>query len=127
MIKLMILHFIADFLLQPREMGKNKSSNYYYLFGHLLIQFLVFLPFVGWQFSLLNALIHGLIDKNIWNLYKIIAGLRLKKIVARNPKTTMQEEIANFKFWEDHWFYATIGFDQMLHMITLIYLYNAKI
>lgn len=138
MIKLFLLHFIADFLLQPRKMGKNKSSNYYWLFGHLCIQFFVFLLFTNFKLALLNTLIHGIIDKNIWNLYKLIVKYKIKgemKAEGFGTKTNRpfynnKEKYDNvfkikseyFKFWEDHWFYATIGLDQFLHAITLIYL-----
>ena len=146
MIKLFLLHFIADFLLQSREMGKKKSSDWYWLFAHLAIQFLVFLPFVGFQFALFNALIHGVIDRNIWNFYKFYTQWNIKTSVlnyikngaapgkfyddwAKHPEyktqfirvKTEQAQDA-FKYWEDHWFYATIGLDQFLHAATLIYL-----
>lgn len=123
MIKLFFLHFLADFILQPREMGKKKSSDFRWLFGHLAIQFLVFLPFVGWRLSAMNALVHGLIDKNIWNLYKVSVLYRVF------PKSMPWKErpgnlSANYRYWEDHWFYVTIGLDQFLHAVTLIYLFG---
>lgn len=149
MIKLFFLHFLADFILQPREMGKKKSSDFRWLFGHLSIQFLVFLPFVGWRLSAMNALIHGIIDRNIWRGYKIFAGFRVKKLVDEQeryyreinqlkPIDSPEEEkviehfrknwtlhqIQGFQFWEDHWFYVTIGFDQFLHAATLLYLFG---
>jgi uncharacterized membrane protein len=113
MITLIVLHFVADFLLQSREMGKRKSSDYKYLFAHLFIQFIIFLPFIGVQLSLLNAAIHGIIDKNIWNLYKLF--------VVWNYNLD-SESGKSFKYWEDHWFFTTIGLDQSLHMITLVYI-----
>lgn len=117
------LHFIADFILQSREMGKNKSSNWKYLLAHLSIQFLVFLPFFGWQFSLANAAIHGIIDKNIWNLYKIFTLYRLGYF--RAWKEGKLDNVTKYhKYWEDHLFYATIGLDQFLHSATLILLFN---
>lgn len=106
-----VIHFVADFLLQSREMGKKKSSDYSYLAMHLSIQFLCFLPFFGFKFALYNALIHGVIDKNIWNLYKVSVYLRDKKAT---PET--------WKYYDDHWFYSTIGLDQLLHALTIIYL-----
>ena len=38
---LLVLHFVADFLLQSREMGKNKSSKFSVLLAHLAIQYFV--------------------------------------------------------------------------------------
>lgn len=146
MIKLFFLHFLADFILQPREMGKKKSSDFRWLFGHLAIQFLVFLPFVGWRLSLMNALAHGIIDRNIWNLYKFKVKLQIKKevntLVKNAPlkfykeweqhpewkinfiRTKTEQAQDKFQYWEYHWFYATIGLDQFLHAATLLYLFG---
>lgn len=120
---LMVLHFISDFVLQSREMGKKKSSDFVWLLRHLLIICSVFyiglVPFLfmrsitGPKFlfvPLLNVIIHGLIDMNIWNVYKF-------SVLKRGGDIT-------WKYWDDHLFYTTIGFDQMLHTITLIILWN---
>lgn len=134
MITLIILHFIADFLFQSREMGRQKSSHWGYLTLHLMIQYLVFLPALGFTWSLVNALVHGLIDKNIWNAYKLYAGYKIKQQMKEEgfgikPQPFYQSKekfdkvfqinAQYYKYWEDHWFFVTIGFDQMLHMITL--------
>lgn len=118
-VALMALHFISDFVLQPREMAKNKSENMGYLSLHVTIQFVVFvigLHLLGYDrdtimvFSIFNMLIHGLIDRYVWRLYKRVA-------LWREPKELIEGD--TFKFWEDHWFYMTIGFDQLLHITTL--------
>lgn len=126
MIKLICLHFVADFLLQSREMGKKKSEEVKWLSYHLLIQFLIFVPFTGWRFSLVNALIHGLIDWNIWKLYKysvfrrcIADDLRSLKEHPDRFTGSSYSKLKVFKYWEDHLFYSTIGLDQSLHMMTL--------
>lgn len=115
---LFITHFVADFLLQSRKMGKNKSSSWKYLGMHISIIFAAFLPF-GIKFAVLNALIHAIIDKNIWNLYKLSAGYRISKISGKNT-SKFAELVQTWPYWEDHWFYATIGFDQLLHALTII-------
>lgn len=136
---LMVLHYVADFLLQPREMGKKKSSEPKWLAGHLLIQFLCFLPFTGWKFALANCVVHGVIDWNIWRGYKLLAAYRIMNKVdplglirkqytveeAMKEHPAVKEEVLNWKFYEDHWFYATIGLDQLLHMLTLYFLHKA--
>jgi hypothetical protein len=112
------LHFIADFLLQSREMGKNKSHDLFYLLMHVMIQWLVMFggllfmlnPVAAYQIAAINAFIHGLIDWNIWRYYK-----RWVKFRFGNPK---EQE---FKYWEDSGFYSTIGFDQMLHMWSILF------
>jgi hypothetical protein len=165
LICLLILHFVADFLLQSREMGQKKSSEWRWLLKHLAIQFGVFflivpllkanemciygeqnfpeymntsdfivrfliqLPLsVGFVFSLFNTLIHGLIDWNIWKAYKLYAYYKIKATAKRNQGCDPSEEAIamyarDFKYWEDHWFYTTIGFDQLLHTSTIIVLY----
>lgn len=157
----LVLHFIADFLLQSREMGKKKSSEWRWLLKHLGIQFGVFMvvmPFlvayklcdrgahewpefmnspgfmtqfliplsltVGGMFALVNTLVHGLIDWNIWKLYKLSAYMRIKKEAKEiNASPEWIAEMGkNWQYWEDHWFYATIGFDQLLHTATIVVL-----
>jgi len=143
---LLTLHFVADFLLQSREMGKKKSSEPHWLFAHLLIQWLVVglgaclvMPagMVIW-FTTFNALIHGVIDWNIWNFYKLSVKYRLLKIKPEDFNYTTEAEwhVAttgsqadylamagrNWKYWDDHLFYTTIGFDQLLHSITIVLL-----
>lgn len=111
MIKLLILHFVADFILQPREMGKKKSSDIRWLAAHLAIQFIVFAPFTSLVFAAANACVHGIIDGTIWNIYKLSVRLRNKNATAEN-----------WRYWDDHLFYTTIGFDQLLHGLTLVIL-----
>lgn len=134
LIGLFVLHFIADFLLQSRNMGKNKSSNYLVLAEHISIIFLVILggmaflvPLkVAFQVSAVNAVLHGLIDKNIWNIYKAITSFRLFGIgnLSYQEKLDMTK---NFKYWEDKLFYDTIGFDQLLHSLSLVYVYGVYV
>jgi hypothetical protein len=125
-VKLLVVHFIADFILQSREMGKKKSQEVKWLLAHLSIQFLAFL-FFGWKFALANAAIHGVIDWNIWRLYKLFVSKRFAVVDAFNhPLFTKQSPVSSaapeFRYWEDHWFYATIGLDQLLHGVTLVLL-----
>lgn len=122
LIALLVTHFIADFICQSREMGKKKSYEVKWLAAHLLIQFVFFCIF-GWKFALINAVIHGVIDWNIWRLYKLSVGIWMKN----NPEHEATKAYATtgvWKFWEDHLFFTTIGFDQMLHMITLVVLWD---
>lgn len=122
------LHFVADFLLQSREMGKNKSSKPIVLLQHLSIQFVVFSlvlgviygPIQATGFALVNAMIHGVIDWNIWRGYKWFAA---KRIYVDSEGVSHHSLIrgGEWCFWEDHWFYVTIGLDQLLHGLTLIY------
>ena len=135
----LVVHFVADFLLQSREMGKNKSTDFMVLLQHLGIQFVCFFifptPVVGIElalcFSLANAIVHGVIDWNIWRGYKLFVGSKLQEQAKANLRETigdmygpshveaeMQQLASEFKYWEDHWFYTTIGLDQLLHTLS---------
>jgi hypothetical protein len=119
------LHFVADFLLQSREMGKKKSEVFSVLVDHLTIQWLVvglglFLitdPTKALAMTGINAVVHGVIDWNVWRLYKKYVG-HVIQTSPNNPLIT-SDPLNPWKYYEDHWFYATIGFDQFLHISTL--------
>jgi len=131
-------HFIADFLLQSREMGKEKSYRFTVLCRHIGIQLAVLtigLAICGLPIetiiiiSGLNASVHGLIDWNIWRGYKLYSQYRITNGIDKHlVKGTILEhtgykhykEVPNFTYWDDHWFYVTIGLDQLLHGLTLI-------
>lgn len=123
-IYLFALHFLADFILQPREMGRRKSSDFNYLAAHIGIQIAVFTVglwivtgsfMFAFIFAVLNGLIHGVIDAFIWKGYAWSVWLRRK-----DKSMTVKELKTSWKYWDDHWFYVTIGLDQFLHMSTLI-------
>lgn len=124
-IYIFFLHFIADFVLQPREMAKNKSSDMTWLFGHIVIQVLTFwiglYPFIGFLFAgvfaIVNGIIHAFIDGFIWKGYGLLVWLRNRK-----SGFNVQQLKQNRRFWEDHWFYVFIGLDQFLHVATLVLL-----
>lgn len=134
---LFVLHFIADFLLQSREMGKKKSKELKWWAAHISIQFLVFLfglwdfvgPDVALKFAALNAIIHGVIDATIWNVYGWFVFQRTFKEASQGgikwqKKKHVEWLKKNWSYWEDHWFYTTIGFDQLLHTLTLLAVWN---
>jgi hypothetical protein len=121
-------------------MGKKKSIELPWLYKHLAIQFGIFFiglvffvgPVNALLFSVWNVVAHGCIDWNIWKLYKLSAHYRIMKelsILKLPPEENdfqqamYDDKVANWQYWEDHWFYATIGFDQLLHTITIILLF----
>lgn len=144
-------HLIGDFFLQGREIAKQKSENLKALGQHVLTVSLVMYVFLmvvtldfyyALVFSVANGVIHGLIDWNIWKSYKAYAISMIKKaaqeeasrvrltLVGKSKNQTRGEKIdillkakQNFKFWEDHWFYVTIGVDQWLHAVTIVILW----
>lgn len=121
------LHFLADFVLQSREMGQKKSTEIPFLIGHVAIQWGVMLmgllqvmdPIAAYQIACLNAGIHGLIDWYIWKLYKYRVHMRLKEMFP--DEETFQFQADHFEYWKDKGFYSTIGFDQFLHHATIVF------
>lgn len=122
-------HFIADFVCQNRWMGENKSSNYKALFAHcsvyfsaLLIITLIFLNFEAttiFQYVFINSIIHCIVD---------FLTSRTSKYVHKKIKdsTYLIQDDGEWKregCWE--WmFWNVIGFDQFLHVATLILTYQ---
>src|SRR5665213_3082491 len=106
---MMVLHFIADFLMQSREMGQKKSSDPRWLLKHLWIQTWVFAvgltffvgPLVALLFALCNSSIHGIIDWWIWKAYKLSAHLRIKKEANQygNPEEAYKIGVERWQYW----------------------------
>ena len=95
---LFITHFIADFLLQSRKMGKKKSEDIKELVLHGFIIFwsflLVTVSIFNWNiyFSLVYAIIHCLQDWYIWGGYKWLVKWRIaKKYFGGDMKSTWME------------------------------------
>jgi hypothetical protein len=124
---LFILHFIADGVLQPRWMGKQKSEDFEVLYMHVAIIYAVItigmfflVPLkTALEVGAVNAFIHGIIDSIIWRLYKAVTKLRLHGIGALTYHQKL-EIVKCFKYYEDKLFYDTIMADQLLHGLTLI-------
>ena len=122
LVYLLFLHFVADFLLQSREMGQKKSKYFKWLYFHCSMQYMVMfigtLFLFGFEkataFSFLNAFMHGVVDWNIWKFYKLRV-VKLCKKCKIYPST--------YEYWHDPYFYATIGLDQFLHSATILGVY----
>ena len=116
---IIILHLLSDWLLQPRKVATRKSSSDKWLGIHILIIFVVFAAYcliagLPIYLALINAVLHGIIDRTIWRGYKKI----------RHGEYT-QKDIDNkyIKVYTDDWFWKTIGVDQALHLCILMYLF----
>ena len=94
------IHFIVDFALQSDKMAKLKSSSNYWLGVHILIYTLPWI-FFGWWFALINGAAHFMTDYYTSRL--------TKKLYAKG---------------ETHWFFVVIGFDQAVHLSTLVITYQ---
>lgn len=119
LILLGVAHLCGDWLLQSREMARNKSTVPEILELHLLIVTfclsLVVLPHWGSLGILLliaNFFAHGVIDWNIWSIYGRIRG-------DNTFETGGVVKRVNY----DYWFFATVAIDQFLHLAVIIYLF----
>lgn len=98
-IMLLSIHFVSDFLLQSDSMAKNKSSCNKALGLHVLVYSVPFL-IVGPFFAILNGIAHFITDY----------------FTSRVSKKLWEKQ-------EVHWFFAVIGFDQLIHYVTMFSLF----
>lgn len=97
---LLFTHWIADFELQSDQMAKNKSKSIKWLSLHVLVYTLVFMLW-GVQFALISGALHWITD---FFTSKITSYL--------------------YRMDDIHNFFVVIGFDQLVHMICLVYIWT---
>ena len=90
------LHWLADFAMQTDKVAINKSRKLSFLTLHAFLYSIPFLLF-GWKFAVFNGLVHFVVDffTSKLNAYYVLIDNR-------------------------HAFFLTIGFDQAIHLSTLI-------
>ena len=140
LIILFITHFLFDFVFQSREMGKKKSEDINFLLKHGGILFMGYM----WAayaicdnmadmllMSGLIVLIHCIQDWYIWRGYKRLVKNKVTRklqfynqMFPEGQKEAIEKKLQEWKYWEDHKFYYTIGLDQTLHFITITLIYN---
>ena len=112
-ISVLFIHFIADFLFQNSWMAKNKSSNNFPLFVHVLLYSFILLiptyfifksPELAWYFAIINGILHYCVD--------YITSKLSSYMYKTNQMGT--NFLPNISFW------SVIGFDQFLHSIMLL-------
>ncbi len=97
---LLTLHFIADFIMQSDYVARNKSKSNLVLLKHVTIYALPFMLLISPLYGTVNGVLHFIVDYftsrltgRLWGAGKV------------------------------HWFFVTIGFDQLLHALILIWTY----
>lgn len=116
----LVLHFIADFPLQPNDMAVRKSEEVGVLFWHASVHYWLFFGafaalhgmLVAVLFATSVAACHAVIDWNVWRLFKRWCAKYHPDI--KTAADCMSNESAR------HWFFVTVGADQLLHGLTIV-------
>lgn len=150
MIPIVIIHWIADFILQTRWQGNNKSKNNKALLAHTVtysLCYLVLMPWYGfWNtvtFIAITFVCHTITDyftsrgtgycwgKVVKTKEDIAGREHIYDTLKDDPKWEFRDlyhkEMAELKAQGssyEAWFWGIIGFDQGLHMIQLILTYE---
>lgn len=113
---LFVTHWIADFVFQTDWMAHNKSKSNFPLFVHVCVYSLLLIPFavafipiqaVAW-FIVFNMFLHFMIDHYTSRI--------TSKLAAQNKYGS--KSVPNFGM------FSVIGFDQLLHYVSLIWTYH---
>lgn len=123
----LVAHWIADFILQPRWMAKEKSTSNLALAQHCIIYTSVMslvgiaimissykdaststLIILSVAFGVFQGIMHYIVDYFTSRLAKYCY-----------VKSTIEASVRDREQWESK-FWVVIGFDQMIHMIILL-------
>ena len=103
---LLFTHWFADFVLQSDYIAQNKSTSNLVLFEHVLLYILPF-AVLGWLIPV----------SLLWLLTNFLAHYIIDYVTSR----------LNSRLWAKgkvHWFFVSVGFDQFLHVATLVVTYE---
>ena len=95
------VHYVADFQLQSDYMAKNKSKSNTVLLAHCAVYAACMFVF-GIYFGLVNFALHFATD---WCTSRWSSRIYKKSL--SDPSQV-------------HWFFCVIGFDQAIHITTLV-------
>ena len=115
---LLLVHWVADFVLQTNQMALNKSKSNYYLGMHVTIYTLT--TIVAWWVMLLVVGIYS-----ITSLTYILAASAIFGMHFITDYITSRISGKYYKAQKNHEFFVTIGFDQWLHYVCLLYTSDA--
>lgn len=107
---LIVIHFIADFILQSDWMAQNKSKNNEALGFHVAVYTLSLL-FASVPLAFIVPVYNGNLVL-VWVLLNGAAHFATDYVTSR----------INSKLWaakEVHWFFVGVGADQVVHYMTL--------
>ena len=94
---ILTVHWFGDFVLQNDWMATGKSKRLAPLGAHVGIYTVVLLVFFDWRWALVNGVLHLGTD---FCTSRLNAYLWERKLI--------------------HWFFVSVGFDQLLHYTALL-------
>lgn len=98
-------HFICDFILQSDSMAQGKSSSNAWLFKHIAMYTGALFLILVWTHSIAGVLLYCLVNG--------VAHAGTDYVTSRITKRLWAEKRV-------HDFFVVIGFDQAVHMTTLV-------
>lgn len=125
LILITFIHFVADFIFQSRTMGRNKSTNLYWLTTHVLAYTLA--TVIGWslfvEFANFNLGFIFWLSVITFSTHWITDFLTSKLSGYCYLKSLEHKKTKKGDFWE--WsFWGIIGLDQFIHWATLALTYK---
>ena len=112
------LHWFGDFFLQSNYMGINKSKSNLVLSVHCIIYALVLaLGTTGLEYYRCKD---PTIELSLWALF---FGMILSLYFVTHFLTDFVTSRITSYLWTNekvHWFFVVIGFDQWLHLVTIL-------
>jgi len=115
-IYILLVHWIADFLLQTRHMASRKSESNYYLNFHVTIY--SFTTIVLWVLFLLTIGVH--ITK-----FRVLLSFVVTFVTHWATDYLTSRQTSKFYNAENYkGFFDMVGFDQLIHALTLFLTYN---
>ena len=113
---IILVHWVSDFVLQTHHMSTRKSSSNYYLTLHVVIY--SFATILGWAL-VLPLLGIRLSSGPVWLAFLLIFVTHwiTDYFTSRRTSKLYKEE-------RYHDFFVVIGFDQVLHYVQLLLIFN---
>lgn len=111
-ILIILIHWVADFLLQTQKMAINKSKNNYWLLAHVLVYSAVWF-FIGLFFFKLMPIM-------LFTATTFIFHFITDYLTSRWTSKLYKQE----KYYGFPAFFSIIGLDQFLHYLQLILCYE---
>ncbi len=111
LIAILLIHWIADFVLQTDKQAKGKSKNWGDLLGHTITYSACWIPFAFFRFG------YSSVGFLAFPIITFIAHTTTDYFTSRlNSKLLAKGDT--------HHFFVSVGFDQVLHYVQLILTYQ---